>query len=71
MIKYIIYMLMSFSLFAQTTGKISGLIKDQSDSAPLPGANVYLENTSFGAASDENGRFTLINIPPGLSLIHI
>ncbi len=56
---------MSFSLFAQTTGKISGLIKDKSDSAPLPGANVYLENTSFGSASDESGRFTLINIPPG------
>ena len=65
MIKYIIYTLMSFSLFAQTTGKISGLIKDKSDSAPLPGANVYLENTSFGSASDESGRFTLINIPPG------
>ena len=56
---------MSFSLFAQTTGKISGLIKDKSDSAPLPGANVYLENTSFGSASDESGRFALINIPPG------
>ena len=65
MIKYIIYLLMSLSLFAQTTGKISGLIKDKSDSAPLPGANVYLENTSFGSASDESGRFTLINIPPG------
>ena len=62
--------ILSFIVFAslslaQTTGKISGLIKDKSDSAPLPGANVYLENTSFGSASDESGRFTLINIPPG------
>ena len=55
---------MSFSLFAQTTGKISGLIKDKSDSAPLPGANVYLENTSFGSASDESGRLLSLTFLP-------
>ena len=65
MIRHLIYIVLSCGLFAQTTGKISGLIKDKSDSSPLPGANVYIENSSFGTASDENGRFTLINIPPG------
>ena len=65
MIRHLIYIVLSCGIFAQTTGKISGLIKDKSDSSPLPGANVYIENSSFGTASDENGRFTLINIPPG------
>jgi len=61
-----------FSLvFSQTTGKISGIVKDKSDSSSLPGANVYLENTSFGAASDEQGRFTLINIPPGRYILKV
>ena len=51
--------------FSQTTGKISGTISDKANSSLLPGANIYLENTSYGTASDSEGRFTLINIPPG------
>ena len=56
--------LLSFTL-SQTTGKISGIIVDKKTSDPLPGANVYLEGTSFGTASDGEGRFTIINIKPG------
>jgi len=52
-------------LFSQTTGKISGSVTDRINVEPLPGANIYLENTSFGTASDANGNFTIINIPPG------
>ena len=65
MYRYIVCFLLTCNIFAQTTGKISGVVKDKSASSPLPGANVYLENTSFGSASDNQGRFTLINIPPG------
>ena len=52
-------------LFSQTTGKISGIIIDKANLSPLPGANIYLMNTSYGTASDNDGRFSLINIPPG------
>ena len=65
MYRYIVYFIITCNVFAQTTGKISGVVKDKSAASPLPGANVYLENTSFGSASDDQGRFTLINIPPG------
>ena len=65
MYKHIVYFLLTCNVFAQTTGKISGVVKDKSVTTALPGANVYLENTSFGSASDDQGRFTLINIPPG------
>ena len=65
MYRYIVYFLLTCNVFAQTTGKISGVVKDKSATSPLPGANVYLENTSYGSASDDQGRFTLINIPPG------
>ena len=53
------------SIGLSQTGKISGTISDKTNALMLPGANIYLENTSYGTASDSEGRFTLINIPPG------
>ena len=37
----------------------------------MPGANVYLEGSSYGTASDENGRFSLINIRPGKYVLKV
>ena len=65
MFKKVIPILFIGYLFSQTTGKISGSVTDRINVEPLPGANIYLENTSFGTASDANGNFTIINIPPG------
>jgi outer membrane receptor protein involved in Fe transport len=65
-LKNIISFIFSISLLlGQTTGKISGIVLEQSSSSPLIGANVYLANTSYGTASDGGGRFAMINIPPG------
>ena len=50
-------------LFAQTTGKISGSVVDDKNQ-PIPGANVVIEGTSMGAATDPEGKFFIINIPP-------
>lgn len=50
---------------AGTTGKISGQIVDKATRQPLPGANVVLEGTALGAATDRNGMFIILNIPPG------
>ena len=52
--------------FSQTSGKIAGKIVDKNTGRPLPGANVIIENTSFGAACDEQGEYFIINISPGL-----
>ncbi len=53
------------NVYAQTTGKIAGMVEDASTGEPLAGANVYLENTSYGAAVGVDGDFFIINIPPG------
>ncbi len=37
----------------------------ESPDGPVPFANVYLKGTSHGTASDEQGRFTLMDIPEG------
>jgi hypothetical protein len=50
---------------AQTTGKISGKIKDANTGEPLIGTNILIEGTRLGAASDAKGEYFIINIPPG------
>ncbi len=55
----------SINLFAGETGKISGYIVDKSTGEPLIGANVILEGTYLGAATDVDGYYFIINIPPG------
>ncbi len=56
--------LLSLSLYAGTTGKLAGKVRD-AKGAPIAYANVMLKGTSIGAATDEQGRFMIINIPPG------
>jgi len=51
-------------VFGQTTGKISGKVLDEKGE-PIIGANIVLLNTPYGAASDVNGYYYIINIPPG------
>ena len=50
---------------AGTTGKISGKILDASTKEALIGANVIIEGTNLGAATDFEGDYFIINIPPG------
>ena len=48
---------------------LTGRITDGSTGDPLFGANVFLVGTSFGDAADENGSYTLSNVPSGKYLI--
>ncbi|MBN2413069.1 TonB-dependent receptor [candidate division KSB1 bacterium] len=50
---------------AGTTGKITGKVVTVDTKEPLPGANVMIEGTTMGAATDIDGDFFIINIPPG------
>ena len=52
--------------FSGTTGKISGKIIDANTSEPVIGANIYLENTDYGAVSDVDGNYFIINVSPGM-----
>ena len=52
-------------VWAGTTGKISGVVTDAGTNEPLPGANVVIVGTTMGAASDVDGSFFILNVPPG------
>ncbi len=56
---------LSFGLSAQTTGKIIGNVSDANTKDALIGANVIIEGSYMGAATDVNGDYYIINIPPG------
>jgi TonB-dependent receptor len=53
----------SFS-FAQS-GSVRGKVFDYNQNTPLAGANIVVQGTTLGAATDLNGNFTLRNIPAG------
>lgn len=53
-------------LLAGTTGKISGRISDAKTGEGLVGVDVQLEGTALGAATDADGVFIILNVPPGL-----
>jgi hypothetical protein len=45
-------------------GKISGVVKDASTNEVLIGANVLIEGTTMGAATNVDGYFVILNVPP-------
>ena len=64
--KIILLMLLTpFFIYSGTTGKLSGEIKDAQTGEALVGANVIIEGTNFGAATNVNGEYVILNIPPG------
>ncbi|MBO8130873.1 MAG: TonB-dependent receptor [Candidatus Marinimicrobia bacterium] len=52
-------------IVAGTTGKITGTVTDQKTGAPIVGANIIVEGTTLGSATDQNGQFTVLYAPPG------
>lgn len=62
---FLLLIFMPAIIFAGTTGKLSGTIKDAQTGEPIVGANVILEGTDYGAATNVKGEYVILNIPPG------
>ncbi len=60
----VLALLANVALFAGTTGKIAGKVKDQNGD-PVPFANVLIEGLQQGAQTKENGTYIIINVQPG------
>lgn len=57
--------LIAFQILASTTGKLTGMVTNVETNEPLPFANVILDGTYIGAATDIDGKFVILNISPG------
>lgn len=63
---YFTVLICSFSFtFAGTTGKITGNVTDKTTGEPLPFVNIIIVGTNLGAATDIDGNYVILNIPPG------
>ena len=60
----ILSLLASTVLFAGTTGRIAGKVKDENGNA-IAFATVLVEGLNMGANTDDKGAYIIINIPPG------
>jgi hypothetical protein len=69
---FVVAVLASSVLVAQTTGRIEGRVTDK-DGAPLPGATVTATSPNAQgarvASSESDGRFRLLNLPVGTYLV--
>ena len=59
-------LLTSASAVAAQVGRITGTVTDATTGAAVEGVQVFAEGTGYGAVSQANGRYFIINVPPGL-----
>jgi len=52
-------------LYAGTVGKIAGRVFDAEKNEPLIAVDVYIEELETGGATDSDGYYFILNIPPG------
>jgi TonB-dependent starch-binding outer membrane protein SusC len=56
---------------AQSTGTVTGLVRDAVSQAPLAGAQVSLEGTGLGGLVNNVGRFLILNVPAGQHTLNV
>ena len=68
--RFFIFFLSAF-LFSKTTVDISGFVRNDVNGEPISYANVFLSNSSIGAATNSDGYFVMSEIPLGLYEINV
>ena len=53
------------SLSASMNAIIEGIVIDSETGEPLPGANVFIVGSSIGTATDSDGKYVILRLPPG------
>ena len=56
-------------VYGQGLGGIRGQVLDSDFGQPIARASVTLQDTPFGAMTDEAGRFTISGVPPGIYVL--
>ena len=76
LLPFLLVLILPTFVFAGVTGKIRGMVRDAANGDPLPGVNVIVSHTwnegkefefsgNLGAATDINGEYIILRVPPG------
>ncbi len=65
MIIFSVFIYLSFSVSVYGQGKIIGHVTNTQTNEPLFGANIIVQGTNIGAATDAEGDYFIINVPVG------
>ena len=65
----LLFLLIYYPVYSQTTTTFSGLVTDQ-HAAPLSGVAISILNTNYNSITDKAGKFTIKNIPAGKYILH-
>ncbi|TDQ18729.1 carboxypeptidase-like protein [Algoriphagus boseongensis] len=66
----IVFLILCFISFLAESQTISGVVKEKGSGLPLPFANVFVNNSTLGAATDVDGNFTITGkIPEEFELV--
>lgn len=63
--KRILLFCLPILLSGGTVGKISGRVLDAETGDPLCGVDVYIQSLAYGGASNVDGSYFILNLPPG------
>ena len=68
---YLIFFIFGFLFSQSMTASINGFVRDDASGEPISYANVFLSNSSIGAATNSDGYFVLSGIPSGLYEVNV
>ncbi|MEW6411033.1 MAG: TonB-dependent receptor [Candidatus Zixiibacteriota bacterium] len=58
-------LLLTGTVFSAVVGKITGVVTDAETQQPLVGVTVSVQGTTWGAITDPDGRYSILNVPVG------
>ena len=61
----VLILMISSLLFGAKNGRVIGTVKDATTGEALPGANIIIEGTGIGTATNLGGEFSIFNVPLG------
>ena len=68
---YFLLFLLSISVVFAQKGAIKGTVTDLDNGDPLIGANIIIDGTTMGAATDMDGTYLISNVPVGEHLLKV
>jgi len=70
LLAFVALLLLPVLLVAQD-GKLRGKVTDKESGEALIGANVTVEGSNLGAATDVNGEYVILSVPPGIYTVKV